>query len=227
MGGEEVTETGVGRRISGIAGGHGEGRSCLASCLRLVNGRVESFCAASLLSFRERALWTRSSQASTQCRELVRIDLRGRVKSRQSRFGRPDLPKACSEQMESTIASRRAMSCAVSTRFFTWLRFQGKLFDLSKSLDNSKTSSGIYYLYSVLFMRDGNGGVLSESIVRRVSEPRSAPDLTSRRMSYLPTALVIYHTCTPETWTYEPAVTVLAPNFIFSFGIDLSSLILL
>ena len=53
---------------------------------------------ASLLSFRERAVWTRSSQASTQCTEHARTEImRGRLKSRQSHFGRPDLPKACLE----------------------------------------------------------------------------------------------------------------------------------
>ena len=49
VGGEEVVlETGVGRRISGIAGGRGKGHSCLGVVFGRVEGRVESFCVSSV-----------------------------------------------------------------------------------------------------------------------------------------------------------------------------------
>jgi hypothetical protein len=38
------------------------------------------------------------------------------------------------------------------------IHFRGKLFDPSKSLDNSKTSSCAYYLHSITFVRDWQRG---------------------------------------------------------------------
>ena len=61
---------------------------------------------ASLLSFLEHAVWPRGGQTSMRCRELERVERRGRLKRCQSRLGRTEQPRACSKHAASMIVSQ-------------------------------------------------------------------------------------------------------------------------